>query len=398
MFNASFKEANILIVDDKQDNIDVLVGLLEVQGYTNIRYTTDPRLVVNLFTTFNPDLILLDLMMPYLTGFQILAQLEEMIPEETYLPVLVLTADITPEAKQRALYGGAYDFLSKPFDLIEVGLRIDNLLFARKQYLQLQAQNAVLEEKVEQRTLELKKLNEELEHRVEERTGQLETANKELEAFAYSISHDLQAPLRHISGFIHLLMESSKCLHSEEDLHYMKIIDGGAKEMSKLINALLSFSRLKRTELKKTTVHSNALVSDVIKFFEPELKNRSVKFVVDKLHDCKGDEQLIKQVWINLLSNAIKYTGKREEAIIEIDSVKKEKEVIFYIKDNGAGLNMQHARKLFGVFQRYHKTTEFEGVGIGLANVKSIITRHGGLCHARGEVDKGATFSFSLPA
>ena len=162
MIDSTFKNANILIVDDKVANIDILAGLLQIQGYTNIKTTTDPRLVVSLFKSFNPDLILLDLMMPYLTGFEVMVQLKELIPDGTYLPILVLTADIAVEAKQRALAGGARDFLAKPFNLIEVGLRIKNLLFARYLHQQLQNQNLILEEKVRERTIKLEKTNVDL--------------------------------------------------------------------------------------------------------------------------------------------------------------------------------------------------------------------------------------------
>ena len=418
MINSTFKNANILIVDDKMANIEVLAGLLEIQGYTNVMSTTDPRAVLSLFNSFNPDLILLDLMMPYLTGYDVMKQLKELIPETTYLPILVLTADITMEARQQALFDGAKDFISKPYDLVEVGLRIDNLLFARYLHQQLQDQNQVLDNKVRERTSELEKtnleliaakekteeserklsrLNAELEHRVNNRTSQLEAVNKELEAFSYSVSHDLRAPLRHISGFIEMLKELRTGHSSDEELRYLKIISEGASEMGKLINALLSFSKLNRTELRKTTVRTSVIIKEVIKFFEPETKDRNLTFHIGEIPDSEGDEQLLKQVWINLISNAIKYTRKKPEAIIEIGSSVAERETTYFVKDNGAGFDMHYAKKLFGVFQRLHKQSDFEGVGIGLANVNSIVTRHGGRCSAEGEVGKGATFFFCLP-
>jgi two-component system, sensor histidine kinase and response regulator len=386
----TFKNANILIVDDDDANINVLAGLLEMQGYTNIKSTTDPRLVVDFFKSFQPDLILLDLMMPYLTGYEILEQLKELVPDQSYLPVLVLTAEITAEAKQRALSSGAKDFLTKPFDLVEVGLRIENLLYARFLYLQLQSQYHDLENKLRERTI--------LELRVAERTAQLKAANKELEAFSFSVSHDLRAPLRHIKGFINLLKEYPVAVpRTEEELFFLKIIEDGADGMFKLIDALLSFSRLNRTEIQKTTIDSLSMVKKVIQFFEPETKSRSITFHVGQLHHCEGDEQLIKQVWVNLISNAIKYTGKRINAVVEIGSILRDREIVYFVKDNGAGFDMKYAAKLFSVFQRLHKTSDFEGVGIGLANVNSIITRHGGNCTAEGEIGAGATFSFTLP-
>lgn len=244
---------------------------------------------------------------------------------------------------------------------------------------------------------ELQKLNQELEERVVERNSQLEAANKELEAFSDSVSHDLRTPLRHIGKLIQLLLEMETAQRTKDELELMDIIARSAKETEKLIEALLSFSKLKRAELRKTTINTSAMVEQVILFFKPDIQNRNIVFKTRQIHDCEGDEQLIKQVWINLVSNAIKYTCKKEEAIIEIYSVKEGDGIGFYVKDNGAGFNMKYADKLFGVFKRFHRSTDFEGIGIGLANVKSIITRHNGNCSAEGEVGKGATFCFTLP-
>jgi light-regulated signal transduction histidine kinase (bacteriophytochrome) len=177
----------------------------------------------------------------------------------------------------------------------------------------------------------------------------------------------------------------------------MDIIAGGAKEMDRLIEALLSFSRLNRTELRKTSINSLEMVNHVKSFFEQETLNRNIKFKIESIDDCKGDEQLIRQVWMNLISNAIKYTGKKEEAIIEIGSFSRDSEIVFFIKDNGVGFDMQYSGKLFGVFKRLHKPSDFEGIGIGLANVNSIVTRHGGHCNAEGATGKGAVFYFTLP-
>ena len=367
MIGSLIKNSKILIVDDKSANIEVLEGLLEELGYQNYTSTTDPRLATGLFITFKPDLILLDLMMPYLSGYEVMSEINSRIPPTSYLPILVLTADITPEAKQQALSGGAKDFVSKPFDLNEIGLRIKNLLETRYLYQLLENQNQ-----------------------------KLEATNKELEAFSYSVSHDLMAPVRHIRNFAGLLKEL-KTTRTEDELKYLDIISKGAVEMGEMIEALLSFSRLNRAEMRKTTINTLNMVNHVIRFFEPDIQNRSIVFKIGQMHDCEGDEQLLKQVWINLISNAIKYTGKKETAIIEIGSESKEFETVYFIKDNGAGFNNKYAEKLFGVFKRLHKTSDFEGIGIGLANVNSIITRHGGRCSAEGKLDEGATFTFTLP-
>ncbi|MCX6251977.1 MAG: ATP-binding protein [Bacteroidetes bacterium] len=244
---------------------------------------------------------------------------------------------------------------------------------------------------------EILKLNEELDQRVKQRTSELEEANKELETFSYSVSHDLRVPLRHISGFIDLFLDNKSTQLTRDELRYLNVISSSASEMRRLIDAILSFSKLNRLEFRKTTIHSSAMVQQVIKSFEPDIKTRNITFNVESLPDVQGDEDLIRQVWTNLISNAIKYTGKKPEAVIDIGAISTDNETTFFIKDNGAGFDMNYSRKLFGVFQRLHKTSDFEGVGIGLANVDRIVKRHGGHCRAQGEPGKGATFYFSLP-
>jgi PAS domain S-box-containing protein len=245
---------------------------------------------------------------------------------------------------------------------------------------------------------EIKKLNETLEQKVKNRTKQLEFANKELEAFSYSVSHDLRAPLRHIAGFIDLLIKSNSNQLDESGLRYLNIVSESSHEMGNLIDALLAFSRLGRTELQWMKFNTKNLVTCVLKFFDNELVGRNIVINISELPETIGDEDLIKQVWVNLISNALKYSRNKENTVIEIGGNIKDNQTVFYIKDNGAGFDMIYADKLFGVFQRMHKARDFEGVGIGLANVKRIINRHGGNCWAEGEVDKGATFFFSLLA
>ena len=232
---------------------------------------------------------------------------------------------------------------------------------------------------------------------LKKKTEFLELANKELEAFSYSISHDLRAPLRHIGGFIDLLIKGNSSQLDDRGIRYLNIISESSKEMGNLIDALLTFSRLGRTGLRITEFNSGDMVTRVLKTFDDELRDRNIEIKLSELPIAKGDESLIYQVWVNLISNALKYSRKKEKAVIEIGGEIENGETIFHIKDNGVGFDMNYAEKLFGVFQRMHKATDFEGVGIGLANVNRIVMKHGGKCRAESEVDKGATFYFSLP-
>ena len=231
----------------------------------------------------------------------------------------------------------------------------------------------------------------------EKRAEELIIANKELEAFSYSVSHDLRAPLRHISGFVDLLNNNNSTQLDSKGLRFLNIITESAHEMGNLIDALLTFSRLSRTELQRVKINSKNIVSRALKTFSDELTGRKVKINISDLPDAMGDENLINQVWVNLISNALKYSRNKEKAVIDIGGKVENGEVIFHIKDNGAGFDMKYADKLFGVFQRLHKASDFEGIGIGLANVNRIVMRHGGKCWAESKVGKGATFLFSVP-
>ena len=231
----------------------------------------------------------------------------------------------------------------------------------------------------------------------EKRAEELIIANKELEAFSYSVSHDLRAPLRHISGFVDLLNNNNSTQLDSKGLRFLNIITESAHEMGNLIDALLTFSRLSRTELQRVKINSKNIVSRALKTFSDELICRTVKINISDLPDEMGDENLINQVWVNLISNALKYSRNKEKAVIDIGGKVENGEVIFHIKDNGAGFDMKYADKLFGVFQRLHKASDFEGIGIGLANVSRIVMRHGGKCWAESKVGKGATFLFSVP-
>ncbi len=244
---------------------------------------------------------------------------------------------------------------------------------------------------------EIRNLNHELENRVIERTSRLETANKELEAFAYSVSHDLRAPLRHIDGFIALLQRQVEKSLDNLGRHYMDSISKSAKKMGIMIDDLLSFSRMGRQPLSLREVDLGALVRIVIEELKPDFTGRDISWHIGELPKVNGDYAMLQAVLMNLISNAIKFTRTRDHAEIEIGCRRKKKEIVVHIHDNGVGFNMKYADKLFNVFQRLHRQEDFEGTGIGLANVWRIINRHDGRVWAEAEPNRGAAFFFSLP-
>jgi PAS domain S-box-containing protein len=242
----------------------------------------------------------------------------------------------------------------------------------------------------------LRQLNANLEQRVIERTTQLEAANKDLEAFSYSVSHDLRAPLRAIGGFSTILLDDHSAALDADGLRYLQLVEKSAQQMGQLINDLLTFSQTGRQPLTVQTVNTADVVNACLTDLQDMQENRHVDVSVGELPDCEADASLLRQVWLNLLANALKYTRKRDPAVITIGSQQEGGRDSYFVQDNGAGFDMKYADKLFGVFQRLHRTDDYEGTGVGLALVQRIVQRHGGRVWAEANLNLGATFHFTL--
>ena len=273
--------------------------------------------------------------------------------------------------------------IGKPYPRGEIG----NLMAALDHAFELmQAQRDVIQG-----------LNADLERRVAERTAQLEAANKELESLSYSVSHDLRAPLRHVQGYAEMLGEDAGSTLSPEARHHLDVIAGAGREMGELIDDLLSFLRMNHAEMRETQVDLGALVRNGIRDLETSTPGRNIVWKVSPLPAATGDPAMLKQVFANLLGNAVKYTRPKDPAVIEIGCAGEEDgRLVLFVRDNGVGFDMKYADKLFGVFQRLHRADQFEGTGIGLANVRRIIARHGGRVWAEAAPDQGAAFYFTL--
>jgi signal transduction histidine kinase len=388
------KELKVLLVEDNEGDERLIRELLGEQKLIrfNIQKAASLKESEGKISKNKYDIILLDLGLPDSSGLETLFKLITRFPG--LATIIILTGLNDTEIGLKAVNSGAQDYIIKGQVDSEKLLKSIIYSFERSRL------NIELKEQIEARKLaekEILKLNSELEDRIHSRTAQLEIVNTELEAFSHSVSHDLRAPLRHINGFAEILKEEFSDQLPEKARSYLNTIEDAAKKMNRLIDDLLNLSRTNRTELKKSTIKMKQVLDDALSEVKPLLANRTVDFKISELPEVTGDYSLLRMVWINLLDNAIKYSRPRKKAVIQIDCNKEKKEYIFCIRDNGVGFDMQYSDKLFGVFQRLHSEDEFEGNGIGLSNVRRIISRHYGRTWAEAEIDKGAAFYFSLP-
>jgi two-component system sensor histidine kinase/response regulator len=364
-------KARILIVDDEVSQMRALCETLKHHEYETTGFSS-AQAALAAMDGVKFDLLLTDLMMPEMDGISLLQAAARKDPD---LVGIIMTGEGTITTAVEAMKSGALDYILKPFKLKAILPVLDRALELRS----LRVENAILEK------------------RVRDRTEELESANKELETFAYSVSHDLRAPLRHIKGYAELLEGSIGSTLSEDDRHSLSSIDRSVGKMDRLIDDLLEFSRTGRAEMRRTRIDLQALLESVLEEIKPETEGRHIVWKKGVLPTVQADPPLLRQVFINLLLNALKYSRPRDPAEIEIGSRVEGEETVIFVRDNGVGFNMEYAGKLFGVFQRLHSPQKFEGTGVGLANVRRIIARHGGRTWAEGKVDEGATFYFSLP-
>lgn len=367
---------SLLIVDDEEPQMRALTATLEASGYA-VQGLTSSRQALDLLRKKRFDILLTDLQMPDLDGLGLLSAARELDAEQV---VVVMTGHGTIDTAVGAMKAGALDYILKPFKLSAILPVLDRAMSVRK----------------------LRRENAALARRVEERTAELEAANKELDAFSYSVSHDLRSPLRHIQGYAEMLANSLEGKLEGKQPHYMGVILESTKRMGALIDNLLEFARLGRAEMRIGTVDMGKLARDCIARLAPDTEGRKVDWRLGTLPKADGDYSLLAQVLTNLLTNALKYSRTRPESVVEIgftpaDGGGEKAGGEYWVKDNGVGFEMKYATRLFGVFQRMHRESEFEGTGIGLANVRNIVQRHGGKIRAEAELDKGATFYFTLP-
>lgn len=364
----------LLIVDDKPENLRALEVVLADLDVEIVKATSgNDALKATLYHDFT--LALLDIQMPEMDGFELATILRE--EEKTSrLPFIFISAIYTDAINIFKGYEkGAFSFITKPF---QPAILLNKVKFFIEKH---------------QQEIELYELNRHLEMK----NNELHAINKELESFSYTVSHDLSAPVRAMKLYSGMLESEYTPVLGEHGTKLLGKIKKNASKMGQLINDLLSLSLLDKEEVVKTEVSMTELVENVVKEMD-DITPHEAKITVKELGTVQGDVALLRQIWVNLLSNAVKYSRNMLKPQVEIGAISSGDTATYYIKDNGVGFDMAYVSKLFGVFQRLHSTSDFEGTGIGLATVKRIVTKHGGEIWLESEVDKGTTVFFTIPA
>jgi two-component system sensor histidine kinase/response regulator len=364
--------ARLLIVDDEVAQMEALRDTLSDRGF-EVSGHTSPMDALEALKERDFDILLTDLMMPGIDGISLLRSALETRP---LLVGVLMTGHGTIDTAVEAMKVGAHDYILKPFKLSAVLPVLARALAVR----------------------DLRMENAELQRRVQERTRELELANADLEAFSFSVSHDLLAPLRAVRGFSEIVETDFGPQLPPEGQRLLSRVTKSAQRMEALVRDLLEFSRFGRQTLEKRPVDMARLAQSVVDELRMDQPERQIDVRIGGLPEGWADPSLLRQVFVNLLSNGFKFTRNVASAAIEVGGEKAGGECVYFVRDNGAGFDMQYVGKLFGVFQRLHRESEFEGTGVGLSTVQRIIERHGGRIWAESEVGKGATFRFSLPS
>ncbi len=371
----------VLIVDDEKNIRLVLEEFLLEEGY-EVETAEDVEEATRRLEESHFDVVVSDILFPRVTGVELLHLIHQKKPE---IRVIMITGEPTVETAAEAVRAGAYDYLSKPIKRADF-CKIVNA--------------AVREKSLNDEKKRLQEENEQHRKRLVQLVEDLRRANDDLKAFGYSVSHDLRAPLRAITGFSRIIMETQWDQLPPETQHYMKIINESALRMEQLLDALLKFSQLGQRALQKQLVDQNDLIKQIITELQPEHEGRQIEWHLHDLPSWQADPHLLKQVYFNLINNALKYSDKDKPLTIEVGVREEERDgalrKVFFVRDTGIGFDMRYADKMFDVFRRLHNDQQYEGTGVGLSIVQRIIQRHGGQIWADSVVGQGSTFSFYL--
>jgi signal transduction histidine kinase len=394
--------SRILIIDDEEVNVRLLKRILEFGGFKNIVSTTDSREALALFQDVRPDLILMDWLMPHLDGYAVVGQLSELIGPDDYLPIVVLTADVSPQAKRQALNIGATDFLNKPIDAMEVTLRVGNLLKARWAHLKIRQQNAVLEETVHRRTLHLEQALLELRQSNAEVEAARESATRYKSEFVSNITHELRTPMNGVISMADLLLQTQLDPDQNE---FAKLIRESADSMMVIIDDVLDFSKIEVGRLSFEILDFDLI--GTIRSTEEELAQRaqakdiqlSLEIASDVPARLRTDPQRLRQILINLIDNALKFTseGKVVVRVSKGSETATEAEIRFEVEDSGIGIPLEVQNRLFQAFSQADGSTtrKYGGTGLGLAIAMQLVALMKGEIGLRSEPGKGSTFWFT---